>query len=255
MDKTLTVSVRNLVTTVVAAVAMLAAYVLGTANAGQSVAAAVAPTEADNTIVMTGTGEAVGTPDQLAFNLGVRTQAADVSTALQQANAVTRKVVKAVRGHEVAFKDIQTTGLSIHPTFDYSSSGPAVITGYAVGQTVAILQRDLRDAGATISAAVDAGGNAVRLSNVRLQVGDDEALLSEARKAAIAEAHDKAEQYASAAGTVLGTVSSVREVSAPAPMVQSYRTASLDSAEPSSVPIRPGRSETSVTVSVVWSLG
>lgn len=121
----------------------------------------------------------------------------------------------------MATKDVHTTGLSINATYDYSGDGPPVITGYAVTQSMSVLVRDFSRAGATISAAVGAGGNAVRLHEVRLQIGD---------------------------------VSSVREVNVSPSMDKVYRSAAFDTAaSPASVPIRAGQAELQVTVSVVWS--
>ena len=256
MEKTVTVSVRHLVTTALVTVAVLAAYVVGTAQGGASAASAAEGDAAAATpsIVMTGTGEATAVPDQLSFELEVATRASDVSSALQSADNAVRRVVKAVRDHDIAFKDVQTAGLSIRPVYDYSGSGPGVITAYAVSEDLSVLVRDLPVAGATISAAVAAGGNTVWLHDVRLKVGDKDALLREARAAAIEEAQDKADQYAAAAGGSLGAVSSIREVHVNQSSNREYLTASFDALPSASVPIRPGTSELQVTVSVVWDL-
>jgi uncharacterized protein YggE len=257
MRTSVTFTVRSLVITAAATLAVLAAYVIGSTQAATSTAvAAQEPVSADSpSIVMTGTGDATGTPDQLKFSLEVRTTATDVSTAIGSANATTRRVLSAVEEQGVESEDIQTTGLSINTTYDYSSEGPPVITGYAVTESMSVIVRKLPDAGATISAAISAGGNAVRLSNVRLQIADEDALMDEARAAAIDEARAKAEQYAAAAGRELGEVSSVREVNVSPGGNQVYGLAAArDSAYLSKVPIRAGTAEVDVTVSVVWEL-
>jgi len=254
MSTTVTISVRSLVVTAATTLAVLAAYVIGSAQAGTSTAlAAQASTSGDRpSIVMTGTGEATGVPDQLRFSLSVHANASDVSTALHAASKTTRQVISAVRSQHVAPRDIKTTGLSINAVYRYSDNSPPVITGYAVTQSLSVLVRTLPDAGATMTAAVDAGGNAVRLHDVRLQIGDEDALLRQARADAINEAHDKAAQYAEAAGRGLGEVTSVREVQASPSYPAVYRASALDAAVPS-VPIRAGTAELHVTVSVVWS--
>ncbi len=254
MGTTVTISVRSLVVTAATTLAVLAAYVIGSAQAGTSTAlAAQASTSADRpSIVMTGTGDATGVPDQLRFSLSVHANASDVSTALHSASKTTRQVINAVRSQRVAPKDVKTTGLSINAVYRYSDNSPPVITGYAVTQSMSVLVRTLPDAGATITAAVDAGGNAVRLHDVRLQIGDEDALLRRARADAIEEAHAKATQYAEAAGRELGEVTSVREVQASPSYQPVYRASALDAAVPA-VPIRAGTAELHVTVSVVWS--
>jgi hypothetical protein len=256
MTTSVTVSVRSLVVAATSTAAVLAAYLVGSAAPG-GVTASAAPTTRSSdppSIAMTGTGTVTGVPDQLSFDVAVQVQAADVSTALESANTRTRAVLGAVRAQGVALPDVKTTGLSIQPVYDYSGDGPGVITGYEVSEELSVLVRDLPDAGETISAAVAAGGNAARLHGVRLQIGDKDALLHQARDAALADARAKAEQYAAAAGSSLGDVLSVREVhaSAPSPLVSDGAFAKAPEA---SVPIRAGTSELDVTVSVVWTLG
>jgi uncharacterized protein YggE len=258
MSSTVSVSVRTLVAAGVTAVAAVLAFLAGSAQSGASPADAAAPVAAavspeNASIAMSGTGETTGVPDQVAFTLTVRGHAADVTAALASANATTRRVLEAVRGQGVEVEDLQTTGLSLHPTYDYSN-GQSVLTGYAATQRLSVLVRALPDAGATMSAAVEAGGNAVRLGNVRLQIGDKDALLAQARDAAIADAQAKAEQYAEAAGRPLGDVMSVREVSAPSPSPQPLAARDAEDAmKLAAVPIRAGTDDLRVTVSVVWS--
>jgi uncharacterized protein YggE len=256
MTTSVSVSVRSLVVAATSSAAVLAAYLVGSASPGGDLAAATQANPPSDTpsIAMTGSGSVMGVPDQLTFEVSVQVQAPDVSTALASANTKTRAVLLAVRAEGVGLADVKTTGLSIHPAYDYSGDGPGVITGYRVSEDLSVLVRDLPDAGETISAAVAAGGNSVRLHGVRLQVGDKDALLRQARDAAIADAQAKAEQYAAAADSSLGDVMSVREVHASAPSPVSRDQLYATSAE-ASVPIRAGTSELEVTVSVVWSLG
>lgn len=262
MTSTVTVSLRSLVVTTTVIVALVGAYTVGSARAdaggaqGAQPVGAVAETTGatgDDAVFVRGTGEATGVPDQLRFTVTARATADDVSAAVAEANATSRKVLAALRGHQVARRDVQTTGLSIHPVYDYSDEGPPRITGYAASERFSVLVRDLAKAGEALSAAVDAGGNAVRLNGVRLQIGDQEALLREARAQAFAEAKAKAEQYARAAGRELGELTSVREgVSAPRSELRAFgRQRAL--ADLAQVPIRAGSEELEVSVSLVWA--
>ena len=53
-----------------------------------------------------------------------------------------------------------------------------------------------RRAARAVAAAVEAGGNGVRVRDIRLEVGDPDAVLEKARDAAVEAATAKAEQYA-----------------------------------------------------------
>ena len=254
-------AVRSLALGAAAALTVVSAFALGGNQDDPAVAGGLSPVGAAEdgsaergTIALRGTGESTGVPDQLTFRLAVRAKAGDVTTALDDASRSMRRVLSALGGADVRRRDVQTTGLSVRPDYDWSSEGPPVLTGYVATQSVSVLVRDLRDSGAAIAAATEAGGNAVRLSGVRLRIGDRDALLAEARDAAVEQARAKAEQYAAATGQTLGPVLSVREVRARggSPVDLSYRAAALD--KTAAVPIRAGSEDLQVTVAVEWSL-
>src|SRR5262245_12205998 len=261
MSTTVTVSLRSLVVTAAVVTAVVASYTVGSARAdapatpsapGLTVSAAPA---AQDSIIVSGTGSAVGVPDQLQFSFTAHATASDVSGALAQASSATRRVLSALAELGVPRKDVQTAGLALRPVYDYSSDGPPVITGYAASQNHSVLVRELPQAGEALSAVVRAGGNAVRLGSVRLQIGDPDALLREARTAAFAEAKSKAQQYAAASGRRLGEVVSVREGTARG---QSTPDPGLSEdlalrGKLRAVPVRRGSEEVTVRVSLVWA--
>ena len=92
------------------------------------------------------------------------------------------------------------------PVYDYPSYGPPLLRGYRVTQRARVTVPELDRAGDAITAAVRTGGNAVRVGDIRLLVGDREGVLKRARDAAVAEATAKAEQYAEATAQTLGDV-------------------------------------------------
>jgi uncharacterized protein YggE len=244
--------------------AVVAAYALGTGR--EASAATLAPAAAADdaaksygTITMTGTGASIGVPDQLSFNLAVTRKADDVATAMDDASSTMRRALDALAKQGVLRKDTKSTGLSIDPEYSYPTYGSPVLTGYRVRQSVSVLVRDLRDGGKAIAAAVETGGNAVRISGIGLRIGDKEQLLADARVDAVKAATAKAEQYAEATGQPLGRVLTVKEgaVAARVPQPQLaglYERAVVDAAAVKALPIRAGRSDLSVKVTVVWAL-
>ncbi len=265
MNNNVTVSVRGLLVAALVAMALVVAYLLGGSGGGTPAAQAAddkgpAPTEQRRVLTMTGTGEAGAVPDQLSFGLGVSVTRVDLDDALAAANTSMSRVLGALRAYDVAKSDVQTTGLSMTPVYEYHSYSPPTITGYRVSERGSVLVKELQQGGKAVSAAVAAGGNSVRVSNIRLLVGDTDAVMAEARDAAVEEATTKARQYAEASGQTLGDVVTLREVHArpvPTPTMQldafkhGYRAADSVLA---GVPIRAGRDHGSVTVQVVWEL-
>lgn len=258
MNSQVTLSVRTIVVTAVVALALVAAYLLGSAGGSSPAQAADDESTAASeprVLTMTGTGRASAVPDQLSFSLAVNVERADLDEALEAANTTTSRVLASLQDFDVAKDDVQTTGLSMNPVYDYHQDTSPTIRGYRVSQRASVLVSDLKQGGAAVSAAVAAGGNDVRVDNIRLLVGDPDEVQAEARDAAVAEATAKAEQYAAAAGQDLGQVLTLREVhSKPLPTPDVYAAADSMRAELSAVPIRAGRDETAVTVQLVWEL-
>jgi uncharacterized protein len=263
MSTTVTVSLRSIVVPAVVTTALVVAlagvYTVGAARAGaadpQPSATVVqsSTTQAQDGIFVRGTGEAAGVPDRLRFSLSTHATASGVSAAVAEASAAARRVLAALREHGVARRDVQTTGLSLRPVYDYGDDGPPQITGYAASERFSVLVRDIPRAGEALSAAVESGGNAVRLGDMRLEIGDEQALLRQARAEAFAAARAKAQQYAAASGRRLGEVVSVREGVAGPPPRESI-TASFDLlAKRGAIPIRRGSEEVTVSVSLVWA--
>ena len=257
-----TVSVRSILIAALVLLALLVAYLLGGSGGGTPAQAAdegPPPPAQRRVLTMSGTGEATAVPDQLSFALGVNLTRPDLDAALDAANRSMARVLASLKKYDVAKSDVQTTGLSMSPVYEYHQYSPPTIIGYRVSERARVLVKELKDGGSAVSAAVAAGGNDVRVSDIRLLVGDTDAVMEKARDAAVAEATAKAEQYAGSSGQELGEVMTLREVHAKplptAPTMSLARGAmSMDSAMISALPIRAGKEQTSVTVRIVWSL-
>lgn len=260
MDSNVTVRVRSVVIALAVLAALFAAYIVGSVGHGSpdiAVAApAASPSGSLHSITMVGVGKTTGAPDEMSFQVGVTTHAADVSTALGQANATMRRVQAALLKQGVHRRDLQTAGLDVHATYAYPDNAAPYITGYQVSERLGVLVRSLSRAGAALTAATNAGGNAARVSGLSLKIGDTHALVSRARDLAVKDATDKARQYATATGQELGAVVSIKEVSAAAPPpVPVFADKALAGPAPMApVPVRAGTSQTKVRVKVVWAL-
>ena len=260
MNSNVTVSLRSILVTALVAGALLVAYLLGGGGGGGSPARAAddpaQPPGDRRLITMSGTGAATAVPDRLSFAVAVHLTRADLDTALAASNRTMNRVLDSLREYDVARSDVQTTGLSMDPVYDYHEYSPPTIRGYRVSERASVLVKDLARGGQAVSAVVAAGGNDVRVSDLRLRVGDTDAVTARARDAAVQEATAKAEQYAGAAGQELGDVVTLRELHARPPVSPQATFDSMRAAGKalSEVPVRAGRDRTSVTVQVVWEL-
>lgn len=230
--------------------AVVGAFVIGGGRATK--ATAVDPPASSSGVVVDGLGKVTGTPDVLRATLGVTLRRDDVSTALQDANALQNKVRGALKHDGVVADDLQTSDVSIYPSYD--SKGKR--NGYSVTEALTVKLRDLKRAGQAITDAVNAGGNSATLQGVSFALEDNAALLSKARDAAYADAKDKAERYASLSGRGLGQVQLVTEsTSAPVqPVSLQDSAAGTGGLARSPVPIDAGTSQVRVSVTVRWAL-
>ena len=260
MNGDLTLRVRTVVIGALVLVALVAAYLLGSGGGGAAPAQAAGdPTtpEQPRVLTMTGTGDATAVPDELSFGVGVILVRPDLAGALDAASASMARVLAAVGEYGVTKSDVQTTGLSMTPVYDYHPYDPPTISGYRVTQRATVLVRDLEQGGAAVTAAVAAGGDSARVGTLRLLVGDPDQATARARAAAVEEARTKAQEYAAAAGQDLGDVLTLREVRVqplPTPTAAYRETAAGLADLERAVPIRAGREHASVTVQMVWQL-
>jgi uncharacterized protein YggE len=233
------------------AITLLATLVLvasGVRPASASAGAAVPARPADQleSVLVTGSGEAFGQPDTLTAEFAVETDAPTVGAALEGATTAATRMRDALVRAGLAKADLQTSNVNISTR----TNDDREITGYTVNQGLTATIRNLPRAGALISAAVAAGGDAARLNGVSFAIEDDDALVAEARKKAFADARGKAELYAREAGRSLGRVVRISET-APSfgvPMALGGMIAS-----DSRVPIEPGRQRLTATVTVEWA--
>jgi uncharacterized protein YggE len=231
-----------------ACAALIAALFLATSPAA-------AQTVPARTLNIAGSAEAHAVPDVALVSTGVVTESDTAAAALKANNAALAKVLDAIRSFGVEAKDLQTSALSLEARY-YRPDKPSAtdrprIIGYTAANGVTVRVRDLAKLGDLLDKVVVAGAN--RIDGIEFIVSNHDGLLEEARRKAVADAKDKADLYARAAGFTLGKVMSLTEESVPAvprPMGRAMAVASGAAA----VPVEAGEMTLSVRVRVVWSL-
>ena len=199
---------------------------------------------------MIGSGAASGPSDTAEVNAGVVTQAATASQAMSQNSAAMEQALKALTALGIADRDIHTTNVSIVPLRAPPQTGrqqPSPVVGYEVTNQVRVRVRNLAVLGRLLDTLVSQGANA--LGGIAFSIADPTPLLEQARIKAIADARQKAQVYAAAAGVKLGRVIFIRDTTAGLPRPMAARGMSS-----AAVPIAPGEQELEVSVSVTYAL-
>jgi uncharacterized protein len=201
-------------------------------------------------ISVTGSGMVTLTPDIAYIYIGVHTQDASASAAMNENNQRTQAVIDSIKASGVEDKDIQTTNFSVSPQPIYDANYNQIGTTYAVDNTVYVTVRDLTQLGNLLDSSVQAGANTI--NSITFDVADKTAALSQARLAAVTDARKQAEELTTAANVTLGEVQNISYYdSSPTPI---YMNARADMAVSSSVPIQAGTMQVTTTVSIVYEI-
>jgi hypothetical protein len=240
-------------------VSFLVLAALLTGCAGAAFAQSETPTaqgeeaKVTRTVTVTGSGKVYLTPDIAYITIGVHTEGENAAEAVASNNAQAQEVIDALLAQGIAERDIQTTNFSIYPQQEYDTEGkPTGKIKYIVDNSVFVTVRDITNVGDVLDAAVQAGANTI--SGIQFDVEDKTAALSEARKAAVADAGVKAEELASAAGVSLGDVQTISEYTSGGPQPMYDMRAAAPMAEAASVPIQTGQMLLTVEVNMVYEI-
>ncbi len=243
---------KTCLATVLALAALAAVLVAGCTPVGSSAAGILSGQQEG--VWVTGQGKLSVPPDVVDLALGVEAQETTVSEAQSLAAAAMSKVMAALDSEGVAPEDIETRQFSIHQVTRFDRDREeSVVVGFRVSNRVNARIRNIDRAGAVIDAAVEAGGDLIRIDSISFAVDEPEAYHEALRKLAMADAVARAEQLAELGGVRLGKPTFISESSSPVapPVPLAFEAAlSLDV----STPISPGDIDITITVQVVYSI-
>ncbi|RUM16079.1 SIMPL domain-containing protein [Rhizobium fabae] len=209
-------------------------------------------------ISVTGDGESAVAPDMAVVNLAVVKQAKTAREALDENNKAMNEVLKALKDGGIAERDLQTSGFSIQPQYNYpqpTDGQPAQpqLIGYQTINSVTVRLRDLSKLGQVIDQSVTLGIN--QGGDIQFTNDKPEAALETARKNAVADAVKKAKTLSEAAGVKLGRIIEINE-NVPRPLPQPvYRATMMKEASDGAVPVQGGENNYNVSVTVTFAIG
>ena len=235
------------------------ATALGLAMAGGATAQSTAPAPilpGDGTLLsVSAQADATRVPDIARVSAGVVTQAPEADAAMRANAAQMEKVMAAIRGAGIAERDVQTTGVNVHPQYDYRENSTPASTGYQATNTVQVTVRDIGGLGDVLDALVASGANQVHGPSFDIADDEKDAAYDEARRSALEKARGRAQMYAEALGMRVRRIASISEGGGFGPPVP-MRMMAMDAAESgASTPISPGESTLTVNLDVVFELG
>lgn len=208
----------------------------------------------DGTLLsVSATGEASRAPDVATASAGVVTQAADANAAMRANAEQMTRVIAAIRTAGVAERDIQTSGISIHPTYRHVENEEPRISGYSASNSVNLKVRDIATLGEVLDALVASGANNV--NGPSFGIDQPDAVYDEARRKALDQARGRADMYAEALGLRVRRIVSISEggrLESPRPMY-AMRAMAMDAE--ASTPVAAGENTLVANLEIVFELG
>lgn len=211
-------------------------------------------TESRATVTAVGLGELVVEPDQAIVTVGVQLYNESVQNAAADLRGRMESVISAIRELGVSEQSIQTTNYSIFFERDHQAPPSARLEGgrpsgiYRVENMVRVTISDVSRAAAVVEAAVQAGAN--QMYGIQFTLSAPGEYDTKVREAAVANARERAEGLARAAGRELGAAVEITEIVAGGPGAAfESRAMGLGGG-----PVQPGGLEYTSRVQVTYEL-
>lgn len=233
---------------------LVAAFLMLPARNANAQDTAVAPTQAlPRTITVVGEGQVKVEPDIARINIGVEVVRPTVREASDANEELLNSVLTALQAAGVAEDDIQTSGFSVYAErFGPNGPLPENEVTYRVSNNVMVTVRDLANIGSILDAAIEAGAN--NIYGVEFALDNTDAVESEARGIAIADAGAKAGELATLAGVNVGAVVSVSEILSQNLPYAQFRESAVGMGGGGGPTIQPGQVTLTMQLQVVYEI-
>lgn len=215
------------------------------------------------TISVTGDGEVFAVPDVGQFSFSVTAKADTAEAAQEQSGTAINDILDFLAESGVSDTDIKTRNYNLYPQYrwvepicefgQFCGSGERVADGFEVNQTIEVKVRDTDTASAIVTGVGERG--ATNISGVTFVVDDTDALVAQARSAAIADAKVEAKRLAADLGVRLVRITGYYEDGGNKfydPMPFEARSFSLEAAEADfggpSLPVGEDKITSNVTI-------
>jgi hypothetical protein len=185
------------------------------------------------------------------MTFGVTTQGNEAKATLDDAAKRSDTLIAALKNAGINEDDIQTSGVSLNPQYDYNDGKLPRITGYQASLQVRVTMKDVEKIGDIIAAASDGGATDIQGPNWTLS--EDSDARAQAIEKAVADAKVRAEVMAKAAGKTVGEVVSLSESGVSVPIIYGESRAATDMAA-GAPEIQPGTLDITASVTVVFEL-
>jgi hypothetical protein len=203
-------------------------------------------------ITVSGIGKVYLTPDIATISIGVHTEDESATRSVENINIRAKEISDVLMEMGVEAKDIQVSNFNIFPEERFDENGNRVNTIYVVDNTVIVTVRNLENLGGILGSVVEAGANSI--FGIQFDVAEKTQAITAARRLAVENAQDKAEELARAADVTLGQIQSINELGGvPVPVFESQEDGEFE-ALADQLPVNLGQLSLTVEVLVTYNI-
>lgn len=201
-------------------------------------------------ISVSGEGKISVTPDQAIISVGFQNSGKDAKEVKSLNDEVVDKVIKFLKKTGIPATDYKTNNVSLNKSYDYEKKKNT----FQANQTLSITLKDLSKYDEVMMGLNDAGVNTI--NGVEFKSSKMSDYEKEARKKAVLDAKQKAQDYVSVLGQKVGKALLITDnspVYVPQPMYKTNMMAMAADAAPRET-LAVGEMEINVNVSVTFAL-
>ncbi|MCZ8196487.1 MAG: SIMPL domain-containing protein [Flavobacterium sp.] len=202
-------------------------------------------------VTVSGEGKIKVTPDQALLTVSIETKGTKAADVKKENDIAVEKVLQFVKRMKLPKEDVLTQRVNLYPNYDYEKKKH----NYLANQTIVILLKDLSKYDELSEGLIDNGVN--RIENVEFKSSKLEQLQSDARKAAMKDAKQKAEDYVSVLNQKIGKALLINDNSQayyPQPIYKGAMMAMADGSEAPRETLAIGEIEVIANVTVSFLL-
>jgi len=210
--------------------------------------------EVPNAISVNGVGKVFVEPELANISIGVESRAKTAGEASDENKRDMDLVMKSLKAMDIKDEDIQTTDYSLFPDYQFiEKERRQIIVGYIARNMVQVKVKDIDKIGDILDAVTEAGAN--QIYGIGFTVEDPNKYKDEARKLAVDEAKNKAQNLAKFAGVKLGDIVSMREEwYGPEQEYYTYESRTAMGADMGGAQISPGQLLITVTIQMQYEI-
>lgn len=199
-----------------------------------------------NTVTVTGEGKVMVVPDQVTIKSRIESEGLEPSEVKKENDKIANKIFKYLKSQGVPEKNIQTEYMNLNKRTDYNTKEET----YVANQAISIKLDDLKNYEEIMQGLLKNGLN--RINGVQFSSSKMEEYQKEARKKAVLDAKQKAEDLVEALDQKIGKAVMISENGGSNYPVM--RMAEMKSAQSDQQTIAPGEMEIGVNVNISFQL-